>query len=93
MLTSNEIKNLKLAISSKQLVKYSGLGLKCFAVSKDIDGTLRKVETENDIEILYLVMLGNYFLGVKNELGRSMYFDVDLNNKSIVKVVDFESEA
>lgn len=93
MLNSNEIKNLILAISSKQLALYSNLGLKCFAVSKNIDGTLKKVETDDHIDILYMIMLGNYFLGVKNELGKSMYFDVDLNNKSIVKVVDFESEA
>lgn len=75
------------------MIQYTKMGLECFAVNKNNDGNLNIIKTEDQLEIVCLLLLGDIYLAVKNKAGKNIYFDIDFENDAIIEAIEFDCEA
>lgn len=74
------------------MILYRKLGLECFVVNKNVDGNLKILKTDDHLEFVCLILLGDNYLAVKNKSGKNIYFDIDLENDAIIEAIEFDCE-
>lgn len=83
---------IKASISTELMILYRKLGLECFVVNKNVDGNLKILKTDDHLEFVCLILLGDNYLAVKNKSGKNIYFDIDLENDAIIEAIEFDCE-